>query len=465
MHCSSMGLGSGPPPEQRGWRRPLAPAACRWRCRSEGPAHVLPPQGGAVMGRSWQPHESHIPYLLQLKIDFNLAGMGWLRLGRARFRCAGRRGTGCRGGAGGATQGAAVHALTVTCPAAKARASGPAAHSAPALPTGPFPPLCACRRPPLPAAFSRQRRGWATRHLLVESEPGADSLLGPGGGSAGAAPAGTPGGSASQSMRLWTEGSTPRSWVWGGGPGGAGARGRVPQRQSTCQLELDASVEHILNRQQVGQGAPPARRHGLRCHPLNGWHSRAQQQLRCIWWTLKLRASRPETMHGGVFGADHFRAPRGLTNSPPLHLLPPWPCSWCACRWRRPDPTSAWWRAWPPCGPRRRRGAAAAASPRRRPRRRAHRSRWATLWRLCAASLKRWWLASSLRPRRCPRLRWAHRTMSRRSRRSRLQQAPLRASRRRLLVMATRRWRPRRRPCRSATGAPCPPRRYRARRC
>ena len=40
------------------------------------------------MGRAWQPHESHQPYLLQLKIDFNLSGMGWLRLSSARFRCA-----------------------------------------------------------------------------------------------------------------------------------------------------------------------------------------------------------------------------------------------------------------------------------------------------------------------------------------------------------------------------------------
>jgi DNA polymerase zeta len=39
-----------------------------------------------VLGRPWQPHESHLPYLLQLKIDFNLAGMGWLRLSHARFR-------------------------------------------------------------------------------------------------------------------------------------------------------------------------------------------------------------------------------------------------------------------------------------------------------------------------------------------------------------------------------------------
>lgn len=39
-----------------------------------------------MLGRRWQPYESHIPYLLQLKIDFNLAGMAWLRLGAARFR-------------------------------------------------------------------------------------------------------------------------------------------------------------------------------------------------------------------------------------------------------------------------------------------------------------------------------------------------------------------------------------------
>lgn len=38
------------------------------------------------MSRVWEPHESHLPYLLQLKIDFNLSGMAWLRLAHARFR-------------------------------------------------------------------------------------------------------------------------------------------------------------------------------------------------------------------------------------------------------------------------------------------------------------------------------------------------------------------------------------------
>lgn len=125
-----------------------------------------------------------------------------------------------------------------------------------------WPNLRTCR-PPLPAAFTRQRRGWATRHLVVESEPGADSLLPlPGASGAPGQPGGgvSPGASASQSTCLWTAGGTPSSWVWGapgGGGGGQRGRGRVPRRQSTCQLELDASVEHILNRQQVWEwGAP-----------------------------------------------------------------------------------------------------------------------------------------------------------------------------------------------------------------
>ncbi|RXN14092.1 DNA polymerase zeta catalytic subunit [Labeo rohita] len=36
-------------------------------------------QGGAVMNKSFQPHEAHIPFLLQLFIDYNLYGMNMLR--------------------------------------------------------------------------------------------------------------------------------------------------------------------------------------------------------------------------------------------------------------------------------------------------------------------------------------------------------------------------------------------------
>ncbi|KAI6684892.1 hypothetical protein NL676_030805 [Syzygium grande] len=42
--------------------------------------------GGAVFDRSLQPHESHIPYLLQFLVDYNLYGMGLLHLMRIKFR-------------------------------------------------------------------------------------------------------------------------------------------------------------------------------------------------------------------------------------------------------------------------------------------------------------------------------------------------------------------------------------------
>ena len=41
---------------------------------------------GAILGRPFQPYESHVPYLLQMKTDFNLHGMGWMQLGNIRFR-------------------------------------------------------------------------------------------------------------------------------------------------------------------------------------------------------------------------------------------------------------------------------------------------------------------------------------------------------------------------------------------
>ncbi|XP_054474015.1 DNA polymerase zeta catalytic subunit isoform X1 [Anoplopoma fimbria] len=43
-------------------------------------------QSGAVMNKSYQPHEGHIPYLLQLFIDYNLYGMNLLNLGAVKFR-------------------------------------------------------------------------------------------------------------------------------------------------------------------------------------------------------------------------------------------------------------------------------------------------------------------------------------------------------------------------------------------
>jgi DNA polymerase zeta len=43
-------------------------------------------QFGSVMGRRFQPHESHIPYLLQFLMDHNLYGMNFMRLQSVLFR-------------------------------------------------------------------------------------------------------------------------------------------------------------------------------------------------------------------------------------------------------------------------------------------------------------------------------------------------------------------------------------------
>lgn len=43
-------------------------------------------QGGAVMNKCFQPHEAHIPFLLQLFIDYNLYGMNLINLSAVRFR-------------------------------------------------------------------------------------------------------------------------------------------------------------------------------------------------------------------------------------------------------------------------------------------------------------------------------------------------------------------------------------------
>ena len=43
-------------------------------------------QNGGVMERYFQPHESHIPYILQFMMDYNLQGMNFLHLRNAKFQ-------------------------------------------------------------------------------------------------------------------------------------------------------------------------------------------------------------------------------------------------------------------------------------------------------------------------------------------------------------------------------------------
>ncbi|XP_078398728.1 DNA polymerase zeta catalytic subunit isoform X1 [Cetorhinus maximus] len=49
-------------------------------------------QGGAIMNKSYQPYEAHLPYLLQLFIDHNLYGMNLIQLAAVKFRKTRRKG-------------------------------------------------------------------------------------------------------------------------------------------------------------------------------------------------------------------------------------------------------------------------------------------------------------------------------------------------------------------------------------
>ncbi|KAM5282957.1 DNA polymerase zeta catalytic subunit isoform 2-T2 [Hipposideros larvatus] len=48
-------------------------------------------QSGAIMNKFYQPHEAHVPYLLQLFIDYNLYGMNLINLAAVKFRKARRK--------------------------------------------------------------------------------------------------------------------------------------------------------------------------------------------------------------------------------------------------------------------------------------------------------------------------------------------------------------------------------------
>ncbi|KAK2170793.1 hypothetical protein NP493_1142g00012 [Ridgeia piscesae] len=52
--------------------------------------------GGAVLNKVFQPHEAHIPYLLQMFIDYNLYGMNMLHVAALKFRQPAVEGSGQR---------------------------------------------------------------------------------------------------------------------------------------------------------------------------------------------------------------------------------------------------------------------------------------------------------------------------------------------------------------------------------
>ncbi|KAK9830528.1 hypothetical protein WJX72_012277 [[Myrmecia] bisecta] len=145
-------------------------------------------QNGAVLGRSFQPHEAHVPYLLQLKVDFNLYGMGYMRMKRVLFRGS------------------------------------------------------------VPEHHQRERTGWRAKPVVVQFEDGSigSQEFGPSPHvPLGAAQSDLP--ASQQPPAYWTASTVPSDWLWER----AGAGARVPEKLSCCELEVDACVEDILNRQEL----------------------------------------------------------------------------------------------------------------------------------------------------------------------------------------------------------------------
>ncbi|MED6120140.1 hypothetical protein PIB30_018351, partial [Stylosanthes scabra] len=123
---------------------------------------------GAVLDKCLQPHESHIPYILQFLVDYNLYGMGHLHLTKMKFR-----------------------------------------H-------------------PIPDS-SHKKSSIYSKHIMADS--GADVCL---------------------ESKMWISSTVPSDWMWSpAGEFGASSNDKpyCPKRQSTSELEGDASVDEILNQQ------------------------------------------------------------------------------------------------------------------------------------------------------------------------------------------------------------------------
>lgn len=43
-------------------------------------------QNGTVLNKIYQPHEAHIPYILQFMIDYNLHGMSFINVAELKYR-------------------------------------------------------------------------------------------------------------------------------------------------------------------------------------------------------------------------------------------------------------------------------------------------------------------------------------------------------------------------------------------
>ncbi|CAM6067733.1 unnamed protein product [Sphagnum tenellum] len=162
--------------------------------------------GGGIMNRKFQPHEAHVPYLLQLLIDQNLSGMSHIHLSGLKFR----------------------HPLPESLI--------DIAHVLKQLKTE-FASQASISTPEAPhASSSPQDVLMAPRAAVMET------VTPPLSNEKWAA-----GANGTSQAQVWVGATVPSHWQW---PGHYASGGPFA-RHSTCALEADASVEEILNRREL----------------------------------------------------------------------------------------------------------------------------------------------------------------------------------------------------------------------
>ncbi|KAK3258468.1 hypothetical protein CYMTET_32486, partial [Cymbomonas tetramitiformis] len=200
-------------------------------------------QSGVVMGVKLQPHESHIPYLLQMMVDHNLRGMEHVRVAKVKFRPAVP-----------VTSKPASHGLIQRfCLAhhGQGRVEPPSEPQGTPRVTGRVEPPSEPQGTPRVTGRVEPPSEPQASHSPAKSPgiPSAAASLSKSDSGTPASPTASPampGGSpgAAGYMSVWTAASIPTSWRWG-------VQGRAPARQTKCELEADAEINDVQNRQDV----------------------------------------------------------------------------------------------------------------------------------------------------------------------------------------------------------------------
>ena len=224
---------------------------------------------GGIMNRIFQPHESHVPYLLQVKVDHNLHGMGLARLSRVCFRdpvprwprlhrhrrAVRRVLTGAVGLGGETTRPKTVVLEYDDVP----------------QPTRPRGSTLLVQNAAAEGETARGfPRGSSSDAMRTPEPPGNDVSV-----------------QKSKPHRVWTRTTIPRGWDRAFDPAdddASAANGHVltlgssrssqggfdpPERSSNVEIEVDGCVEHLTNpkdvvRQPLATAAPPGEQNGAR---------------------------------------------------------------------------------------------------------------------------------------------------------------------------------------------------------